>query len=304
MTGWESFSPERPPLAPHVGPFAHRAFLEAWWAHFEKGIDPDGAPEQRVLLRAAGGDAAWAFLLTDDRLEVAGDADVTDYHSPLGDDPSHVVHDAFLNARPGMRFSFDSLPEEAADPVRRAVEATGRAATMEVTDQAMVLHLEGDEPLALLDGKQRHEVRRKERRFADVLGEVHLDDDQGRFDDFVSMHRSSAGDKGRFMTSAMEGFFRDLMATAGARLDTLVTGDGRSVAAAFGFEDDGTYYLYNSAFDPEHAGVSPGIVLLHRVIDRAAKVGRSRFDFLKGTEDYKRRLGAQPRALYTVEGVV
>jgi CelD/BcsL family acetyltransferase involved in cellulose biosynthesis len=30
--------------------------------------------------------------------------------------------------------------------------------------------------------------------------------------------------------------------------------------------------------------------------------GRSRFDFLKGTEDYKRRLGAEPRPLFLVEG--
>ena len=168
----------------------------------------------------------------------------------------------------------------------------------------MVLSLAGGDHLDLLDGKQRHEIRRKARRFAESLGEADLVEGVEFFDSFVEMHRSATGEKGRFMTESMASFFRDLLSAAGARLETLVVGDGRAVGAAFGFEDDDAYYLYNSAFEPSFAESSPGILLLHRLIGRVNATGRSRFDFLKGTETYKHRLGAVERPLYTVEGVV
>ena len=75
------------------------------------------------------------------------------------------------------------------------------------------------------------------------------------------------------------------------------------MAASFGFEDDSAYYLYNSAFDPGAAAASPGAVLVDLLISAAVAAGRNRFDFLKGDEDYKFRLGAVPRPLFVVEAV-
>ena len=76
--------------------------------------------------------------------------------------------------------------------------------------------------------------------------------------------------------------------------------DGSPVAAAFGFEDDVAYYLYNSAFDPSAGRVSPGVVLVSLLIERAIATGKTIFDFLKGDEPYKFRLGAEPRPLFEV----
>ena len=90
------------------------------------------------------------------------------------------------------------------------------------------------------------------------------------------------GDKGEFMTAEMEAFFGSLVDDAGAVIDVLVDGAGHSIGAAFGFEDDDTYYLYNSAFDPECAALSPGIVLVTSLIDSVITSGRKRVDFLKG----------------------
>lgn len=103
------------------------------------------------------------------------------------------------------------------------------------------------------------------------------------------------------MSDDMVRLFTDLLALDGSRLDVLRAGDGSVVAAAFGFEDDEAYYLYNSAFDPAAAAVSPGIVLVDCLIGKAASDGRSRFDFLKGDEVYKRRLGAVARPLFRLE---
>jgi CelD/BcsL family acetyltransferase involved in cellulose biosynthesis len=76
------------------------------------------------------------------------------------------------------------------------------------------------------------------------------------------------------------------------------------VAAAFGFEDEQAYYLYNSSFDPTVASASPGIVLCDTLIRSAIASGRRRFDFLKGGEGYKRQFGARPRPLFAVVGSV
>lgn len=175
---------------------------------------------------------------------------------------------------------------------------------MRPTDATMVLELpvEPAAYLAGLDVKQRHEVRRKRRRFAEQAGAPSVVRDQAAFPWFAATHRTASGDKGEFMTAEMEAFFAALMESAGGVVDVLVDGSGDRVAAAFGFEDADTYYLYNSCFDGERAALSPGVVMVTGLIEAAITAGRRRFDFLKGSEDYKLRLGAAPRALFTLEG--
>lgn len=278
------------PIAPMVGPFPHRPFLEAWWQHNAYG--------RLVVIAADGG--AWAFVEDGDTVEVAGASTVTDYHSPLGD-PTGVVAELLSASRRGTSVAFDSLPGEAAEPVAKAVEEAGRSAAVMDDGATMVTELDGRPLVDLLDAKQRHEVRRKERRFEELVGEATLERADDAFDQFAAMHREAPGDKGRFLTEPMEAMFRDLMGIPGARLDALVAHTGQPVAFGFGFEDDDGYYLYNSAFAPELARASPGIVFLHRLIDAVSASGKTRFDFLRGTEEYKKRLGARPRPLYRIE---
>ena len=117
-----------------------------------------------------------------------------------------------------------------------------------------------------------------------------------------ALHRLAEGRKGRFMTPAREAFFRDLAAVPGARVDILAGDAGAPVAAAIGFQDDDAYYLYNSAYDPNHGAVSPGIVMLWMLLESVISSGTAIFDFLKGNEAYKLRLGAEARPLYALEG--
>ena len=126
----------------------------------------------------------------------------------------------------------------------------------------------------------------------------------GAFDAFVTMHRAALGEKGAFFDDAMASFFAALLDLDGAALDLLTAGDGTPVAAAFGFEEPDAYYLYNSAFDPDLGKVSPGVVLVDRMIEQAIAAGRARFDFLKGDEAYKFRMGAEARPLFRVEAAL
>ena len=80
------------------------------------------------------------------------------------------------------------------------------------------------------------------------------------------------------------------------RLDVLEAG-GAPRAITLGFQSPRTYYLYNMAYDRRPRGLSPGIVLLAALIERAIEDRCERFDFVRGLERYKLELGAAPAGL-------
>jgi CelD/BcsL family acetyltransferase involved in cellulose biosynthesis len=292
---WSGASFDREPAAAAVGPFPRKHFLASWWAH-RGGGDLLLAEADGVLLplRAEGG-----------RVVIVGEEDLTDYHSPLGDAGRlRSFAAALAGALPeGHRFRFDSIPGEVAAPLAAGLSDGGVACAAEQHEAAAVLDLPAghDDWLAGLRGKDRHEIRRKGRRFTEMVGEPELVEGPDWFDTFLEMHRSSAGRKGGFMDDAMEAFFRSLLEVEGAVVSVL-TGAGRPAATAFGFVDDEAYYLYNSGYDPALAAASPGVVLVERLVAATISAGRRRFDFLKGDEPYKFRMGARQRPLLALEG--
>ncbi len=288
MSGWDDLAGE--PLAPHLGPFPHRPFLETCRRHWQRG--------SLEIVATQGGSAA--VVIEDGVCRFAGERHLTDYHSTLGQDTEALVGRILELVGPGVRFDLDSLPIEAAEPLVAAFGSAGLDAELLDDESCRVVEL--SKPAAgaweeMLGVKHRHELRRKRRRFARGRGEAEFGGGREYFDAFVSLHRSAAGDKGGFMTDPMASFFADLLDLPGSRLDVLLAGDSVA-AAAFGFEDVSAYYLYNSAYDPRSADLSPGIVLIDRLMREAATSRRSRFDFLKGNEEYKIRLGAASRPLY------
>lgn len=194
------------------------------------------------------------------------------------------------------------LPELAA--------AHGLAVTVTQEDVCPVITLPAtwDDYLAMLDKKQRHEVRRKMRR-AEEAGEVSYTivarspNLGAEMDDFVSLHRLSQPDKDRFMEPRMEAFFHaaaQSMAEAGWLQLWFLLVNGQKAATMLCFDYADTILVYNSGFDPERYSIfSPGIVLLAYCIRHAIEgLGRSRFDFLQGNEVYKYRFGARETKVF------
>ncbi len=280
--------------APLTGPFPGRDWLRTWWSH-------RGAGE---LLIADTGDGLLPLTLDDGHLRFAGEADLTDYHSPLGDNCAPAIA-LILDVLPvGTSIDLDSLPEEAANQLATALRSTGLETQIAQHEVTAVLELPDtfEQYLAGLPKKERHELRRKRRRFDNELGSSVVERWSGKeaVALFATFHRLSSGDKGEFMTEDMEMFFLALHTEAGGVVDVLLDGSGRPASAMFSFEDATGFYLYNSAFEPELRMHSPGNVMLSHLIERSIEQGRRVFDFLKGDEAYKFRLGAQPRALYAV----
>lgn len=297
-TRWGDPAFDLPPTAPGTGPFTSRAFLETWWAHRSR-------PDDELLL-VTSDDALLPLLRRDDLVAFLGEQDLTDYHSPRGDDLTQATRSLVAAANPGWRFSFNSVPEPAAWQLQTALDANGVAATTTRHQAAAVIDLPAtyDAYLEGIGKKQRHETRRKRRRFAEELGEPRLERRSGdeAVATFAAMHRLSSGDKATFMSPQMEGFFAGLHRDAGAVIDVLCGDQDKPVAAGFGFEDAAGYYMYNSAFDPDAGAGSPGVVLVSLLIERAVAEGKAVFDFLKGDEPYKFRLGARERPLFEVTG--
>jgi CelD/BcsL family acetyltransferase involved in cellulose biosynthesis len=283
------------PLAPAVGPFPLATFVDAVTTFRGETVEVVG-----------DGRGALPLTVADGAVRIAGHPDLTDYHSPLGDDVVAVADALVRMIGSGCALDLDSLPEEACGPLAAALSEYGVDLQVEEHTVSAIVSLPDtfDDYLGMLSKKQRHEVRRKRRRYEDVLGEVvhevHHEPDWA-FDEFIRLHRLSDGEKGQFMTPEREAFFATLVQLEGWRLDVLRVPDtDRAAASLFSFSDDEAIYLYNSAYDPGLADASPGIAIVGTLIEQAITEGLPRFDFLKGDETYKFRLGAEPRPLYRI----
>jgi CelD/BcsL family acetyltransferase involved in cellulose biosynthesis len=293
---WDGVPTALRPVAPMTGPFPTEPFLKAWRSHRASPV-----ADAPIAVTATGAVPLWI-----DRgvVRLSGEADLTDYHSPLGVSLDECM--ASVTKRySGADFSFDSLPGEALEPLASALATAGVTSTSRSHDATLIIDLPADHEawIGSLSKKRRHELKRKRRRFVDALGEPLLErrTDREAFEAFIAMHRSSQEDKGRFMTDDMERFFWTLITSANAAID-LLTVAGSPVAAAFDFVDTDTLYLYNSAYAEHASDASPGIMLLALMIEQSINDGLRRFDFLKGDEQYKYRLGAVDRPLAVLEG--
>lgn len=153
-----------------------------------------------------------------------------------------------------------------------------------------------------VDKKQRHEIRRKQRRAERetavgfyIVGKEHSL--EAEVDDFVALQRASREDKAEFMTPQMRRFFGVVarrMLDAGYLRLCFLTLNGEKAACLYAFEYDRKFLLYNSGYDPDaHSHLSPGWVLLAYSIQYAIAAGCRVFDFMQGDEEYKYRFGSQ-----------
>ena len=297
---WATPAFEYAPAAAGTGPFASRGTLTAWWRHHAEAASS--------LWLVESDSALLSLVHSGDEIRFVGDPRVIDYHSPLGRGAAELIAEFCSAVETPTTLLLDSMPLEAANTVSDGLAAAGVEAEPVEHDSTAVLRLSSsfDDWLDNLTKRHRHEIRRKRRRFESSVGPPRIErrSGPGAASDFVEMHRKSTGVKGGFMTEAMSGFFLSLEADVGAVVDFVYGDATKPLAAAFGFEDDDAYYLYNSAYEPDAAELSPGIILASVLIEQTIARGASVVDFLKGDEPYKVHLGARSRPLYVVEAKI
>jgi CelD/BcsL family acetyltransferase involved in cellulose biosynthesis len=201
----------------------------------------------------------------------------------------------------------------AASPTHRLLTematARGYKVQTEVEDICPIITLPPtwDEYLGSLDKKQRHEIRRKIRR-AEDSGQInwHIVNEErdlaAEMEAFIELHQKSDVDKNDFMDAQMKGFFHaaaQVLHEAGWLQLAFIEVNGEKAATMLNFDYRDSIMVYNSGYDPrKYAWLSPGIVLLSYCIQWAIELGRAKFDFLRGDEEYKYRFGAQPTEIY------
>ena len=117
------------------------------------------------------------------------------------------------------------------------------------------------------------------------------------FNIFISQHKTSKGDKGRFMTDLVEEYFTNLLNLEGWKIYYINSKKG-PLSIAFCYENKNGCYLYNSSRNKEFDYINPGIILYDLIIQKLIEREMNFFDFLKGTERYKYDLGGDSVQLY------
>lgn len=98
------------------------------------------------------------------------------------------------------------------------------------------------------------------------------------------------GEEGMLAEPAMRSFHDDVSAgflARGALLLHALHLDGRPIAALYGFQERETATFYLHGFDPDFAGVSPGLLIIAAAMEEAIRRGTRQWDFLRGREAYK-----------------
>ncbi len=163
-----------------------------------------------------------------------------------------------------------------------------------------------DEYLATLNTKQRHEVKRKLRRLGEAGNVEHRCIESGQeVDDFLDMFFNlfprSREEKANFMTPQMKSFFKyfaKTMGDIGLLRFGIIKLDNQPAAMTIGFDYKNTHFLYNSAYDPRFNYLSVGLLCKVLCLKESIEKGKKKWDFLKGAETYKYRLGGQEVPLY------
>lgn len=248
-----------------------------------------------------------------------GCVDVTDYLDIIVDaDCIQPVQECFAGYLAEHRDQFDRLdlcniPEYSPTYAIFPEMLKQHNFTVEVKQQEVcpIIKLPDDWEgyLSLLDKKQRHEVRRKLRR-ADgapeeiewyIVDETHnLEEEMARF---TTLMAASDPQKAEFLSDESNmAFFKTMvpaMAACGWLQLNFLTIGGTAAATYLNFDYDKRILVYNSGLLQEPYGnLSPGIVLLAYNIQHAIETGHEEFDFLRGNETYKYRMGGQDLAVY------
>ncbi|MFD7548354.1 GNAT family N-acetyltransferase [Streptomyces sp. NPDC059816] len=253
-----------------------------------------------------------AFELKDDALFFAGGQDVVDYMGPaVADGRETAVAEAVV------RLVFDELQWERAhlaglpagetltQALTEAVRSRAPKVAVEMYDQAPRILSAPEGYLGLLNSKRRGEVLRKRKRLVEEFGPVEVttstpDTWSSALEQLLDWKASAAPAMRDFVTEygdLVRNMVKELAPKNAAHVVELRTQD-HAVASAIVLTHRRTKYLYNMSYDisavnASHNGLAPGVVLVSYLAEDTLAQGLV-FDFLKGAQGYKVRLGGVP----------
>ena len=300
--------------------FSTWEWQSTWWDVYHPGElwvvvcrDEDG----RLL-----GIAPW-FIDESGSVRLIGSGDVTDYLDVIVDaDHVEAVLDCFASCLVDQNVPYEAvqlydIPGSSAtlEHLPAILERCGFSVVVEQSEVCPLIRLpdEWKGYYALLDKKQRHEIRRKMRRAngANETVDWYIVDSSHNLDveieRFLGLMAASDDEKQKFLQNPEHvAFFQQLipvMFENGWLQLNFLTIDGEAAAAYLNFEYNNQILVYNSGLSHDrYAHLSPGILLLVHNIRYAIDNGYAVFDFLRGDEAYKHRMGGKDTPIYKLSG--
>ncbi len=289
--------------------FVSPIWLEVWWNVFgdDSELYLNSIREDENLTGIA------PLMVKDGAASIIGSVDVCDYLDFIVvPGRSQVFFNTLLDdlKQKGIsQLKLESLRPDSNILSDFADIALNRGCEVTITPSDVTVEMElpatWDEYLMMLNTKQRHEVRRKLRRLEEAgrFEYSSVSDNESvteALDTFLRMFTESREDKADFLTEKRESFFRSMteaMSNAGIiKLGTLEI-EGVPAAMIMYFDYNDSIYLYNSGFEKEYISLSAGLLSKVLCIKESIESGKKVFDFLKGDEVYKSRLGGIEKQL-------
>ncbi|MEO1163890.1 MAG: GNAT family N-acetyltransferase [Chloroflexota bacterium] len=303
-------------------PFSSVQWHSIWWEVFNPGdlwvvtIRDDGNTLRGI---------ASMFIIDNDgtkTLHLVGCEDVTDYVDFLVD--AEYADDVFASIAQALvdnkdkydNIDFCNIPAESQSYTAFPEVLTENGFTTETARQEVcpVVTLDGDFDtyLGSLDKKQRKELQRKLRRAKGagdsinfyIVGDEH--DLDAEIEKFLDLMASSHPEKAEFLADEANRTFMQkiipAMRDAGwLQLNFLeVVGDPAASYLNFIYNDE--VLVYNSGLDPQKAAaLSPGIILLCYNIQHAIENEHGIFNFLRGDESYKYKMGGVDTEIFNLK---
>lgn len=238
-------------------------------------------------------------VIEDDTLRLIGDERVTDFNDMIYiPGYEHRIIEELASFIESKNLHIELFPLEKQSPLILYLSTSVDDVFIEEIDACPILCLaeSWEGYLSHLNGKLRHELRRKLRKAAQVttqsINPKHI---QVLFD----LMAASDINKRKFLKDEICEFFKSIahsfFKNSWLRFRATLL-DSIPIGVLFSFQYKDRIYLYNSGFDPNFSHLSPGIVAIGLDIKTAIDESFKYYDFLRGEEKYKLHFGAQKRS--------
>lgn len=306
--------------ASHV-PFLRHEYLTSWWTTLGGGEWDQGTLAILVDRDADGFLTAIApFFLNEDRILFLGSFEISDYLDLIAPQdklasfiPALFTYLQDKNFPSWKALDLYNLREDSPSLpfLMEGANQAGYKVKQEVISPAPYLQLPGSwgDYLGTLKDRYRHEIEKKIAKADNyflpvswyiVKKEDALNDELDAFLKLMANHPQ----KELFLTDKM---IEQMKISAGEafregwlQLAFLQVGDIKA-AGYLNFDFNDQIWVYNSGIDPLFENISPGWVLLSKIIKWAIDHGRVGLDFMRGDETYKYQFGGVEKKVLRLE---
>lgn len=271
-----------------------------WHRHWHTTL---GQPEKLLIIAKDG--LIFPLAIRNNVAHFTGGEEIADYLDAIGDN-AQKAHT--------WQYVLPLLKEQGAESlVLRNIPGTSGTLTFfkhqnsEITEEdttpTIPLARSWEAYLSSLGRKERHELRRKIRRFEEQHGTLSLTQAHPIDIDLLLRLMKEDPNKKQFLTSEMELFFRGLPGVAADQLLQFVLyKEDKHIATTLVFRVDQSLLLYNSGYD--HAFEGSGLYLKIKLIEWAIANNITSVNFLQGSERYKYDLGAVDAPVYKITALL